>query len=631
MPGSEDAPLVATLESTPSYGGLNEEPMADPMTPGKVGNREVIDNISMPSTPNNATTHNDPSLRDLLQSEHLRGSTRMLRQYYQSAPQQNLHRRRWSSGDVMPLMEDHELSLEPNTDEGATGLGLPDLGKQKSLVDSDSPAIGVRASFRGFVSHVHKGFLQDARSLAEGTIPQSVVLSFVIGIVCGVAAYLYYSCLFFLLEFCWHTVPETYIVNYWPKEYHWIYAPLLSFSFAILVGLSVVVLGEPGDLPFTISCIHRQAYIPMNHVIPMFFASLFSILAGGSLGPEAPLVAMCGALGGFVSRQVFGQTNIHVIRKHSLMGMAGALAAFFGCPLGGSLFALEVNSRFGIEYFEHMVEAIFAGEITLVVFRSLSGLPISSIYDLTAENGGQHMTECEPWMVVAGGGIGLLGAFAAYMFAVFHWAQMGLLERFGLLDNSRAVHRALFGCCVISGIGVLIPQTYMWGEEEFQVIATMAPSSELPFVWPTTGLIGFENDSPYKALIIGLAKIVTISYTVAGGFRGGYIFPFFMTGAAFGRVLYAVCPHIPLPVAILSFSAGINVAITRTGLASTIILGFLSGEPFAVPSILAASLCSLFATAYVPFIKTQITRSDIDHSMYHQKKILTKVIHTHNE
>lgn len=35
--------------------------------------------------------------------------------------------------------------------------------------------------------------------------------------------------------------------------------------------------------------------------------------------------------------------------------MAGALAAFFGCPLGGSLFAMEVNSRFGIEYFEHTV------------------------------------------------------------------------------------------------------------------------------------------------------------------------------------------------------------------------------------------------------------------------------------
>ena len=120
--------------------------------------------------------------------------------------------------------------------------------------------------------------------------------------------------------------------------------------------------------------VHKQAFIPMDHVTPMATASLFSILAGGSLGPEAPLVAICGALGGYISRKWFGQTRRNVVRKHTLMGMAGALAAFFGVPLGGSLFALEVNSRFGIEYFEHMVESIFCGEVCLLVFRSLSGL-----------------------------------------------------------------------------------------------------------------------------------------------------------------------------------------------------------------------------------------------------------------
>ena len=33
-----------------------------------------------------------------------------------------------------------------------------------------------------------------------------------------------------------------------------------------------------GDLPYTIGRVHAQAYIPMNHVSPMVFASLFSIL-----------------------------------------------------------------------------------------------------------------------------------------------------------------------------------------------------------------------------------------------------------------------------------------------------------------------------------------------------------------
>jgi len=56
---------------------------------------------------------------------------------------------------------------------------------------------------------------------------------------------------------------------------------------------------------------------------------------------------------GYISRKIFKMTNMNLIRKHTLMGMACALAAFFGVPLGGSLFALEINNRFGIEYYEH--------------------------------------------------------------------------------------------------------------------------------------------------------------------------------------------------------------------------------------------------------------------------------------
>lgn len=582
-----------TSNSTKNYPHHSHTSSSSPVTPGHFTRTAVVPGFgdSMP-TPTNLppqstplsnksnditmTTHNDPSLRVLLQKESLRGSTRFLHQFEQQKQQKLLrrleqpppmstgggdegtgHKRRWSSGDVFPLDTTPLLettSVQDNTTTvddqllllAASGFPmLPPFPTGRAAGEATATATtytttnattmmtegelafhrnprnnSIGASVRGIVNHItSKGFLQDARSLAEGTIPQSIVLSFFIGIVCGVASYLYYTALFFLLDLFWTTIPETYIVPspFWKEEYYWVYAPCVTFFFALLVGLSVVLLGEPGDLPFTIACIHKQAYIPMNHTIPMFCASLFSILAGGSLGPEAPLVAICGALGGFVSRRIFRQNHIHVVRKHTLMGMAGALSAFFGCPLGGSLFALEVNSRFGIEYYEHMVEAIFAGEITLVVFRSLSGLPIAPIWNLTQDNGGHHMEESAPWMVVAGGCIGLLGAGMAYVFAVFHWAQMGLFDKLGLLDNSKAVYRALLGSIVISGVGLLVPHTMFWGEEEFQVVSSMSPTSKLPFMWPTGGLIGFENDSPYKSLIIGLAKIVTISYTVASG------------------------------------------------------------------------------------------------------------------
>ena len=140
-----------------------------------------------------------------------------------------------------------------------------------------------------------------------------------IGIVCGIAAFLYYKVLFAALEYIWHTIPEKYIVGVWPEWSHVLWIPIVGFTMACGVGLSVVYLGEPGDLPYTVKCVHEDAYIAMDHVIPMVAASQFSILGGGSYGPEAPLVAICAALGGFISRKVFKIEQRNIVRKHTLM------------------------------------------------------------------------------------------------------------------------------------------------------------------------------------------------------------------------------------------------------------------------------------------------------------------------
>mmetsp|Transcript_867 Transcript_867/g.1370 ORF Transcript_867/g.1370 Transcript_867/m.1370 type:complete len:767 (-) Transcript_867:170-2470(-) len=454
-------------------------------------------------------------------------------------------------------------------------------------------------------------FVDDAKHFRTGTIPQSIVLAFVIGTVCGVACYVYYLTLFGLLRLLWDILPN---MIPFPPQLEVLWIPIVSLTMAFFVGVSIKFLGEPGDLAFTISCVHEKAYVPIDHVLPMLVASLFSILGGGSLGPEAPLVAICAALGGYVSRNIFHVRNRNVVRKHTLMGMAGALAAFFGCPLGGSLFALEVNSRFGVEYFEHMIEAIFCGEVTLCVFRSLSRLPIKPIWTLSETK----IAETNPLHILMGAMIGLLGAFVAYLFATLHYSVMAVFAKCNLVgdDNKNIIPRVFLGSLVFIVIGMFIPQTLFWGEEMVENFATLAPYSEIPWAWPKHGLIGFENVGFWNCLLAGFAKLVCISFTVAAGFRGGFIFPLFAAGSAFGRALVYICPFIPPQMACLCFAAGLNVAITRTSLASTLILCYLSGEPNAISAVLASSLVSLFATSYMKFIKTQIVRSDIDHGLY---------------
>jgi len=112
----------------------------------------------------------------------------------------------------------------------------------------------------------------------------------------------------------------------------------------------------------------------------------------------------------------------------------------------------------------------------------------------------------------------------AFLWANFHWRLMAIFGKLGLLDddNIYAVPRVLLGALGVVTIGMFLPQTLFWGEWEFPVLATLSPASDLPHVWPTSGLLGFEMDSGLNCVIVGFCKLIAISFTVAGGYRGGF-------------------------------------------------------------------------------------------------------------
>lgn len=226
------------------------------------------------------------------------------------------------------------------------------------------------------------------------------------------------------------------------------------------------------------------------------------------------------------------------------------------------------------------------------------------------------LPSADPKHILCGTALGLIGAGIAAIFTKFHFFVMGKFRTYGLLNDEKAIERALLGAVVILSIGMIMPATLFWGEFEFQTISSLSSSSTLPHVWPTSGLLGFEMNSFGTAMLVGFGKLIAISLTVSGGYRGGFIFPLFVSGAAFGRAIFFLCPFIPVQMCVLCMAASLNVAVTRTSISTTLILAFLSGEQNTISAILAASLTSLFATAYMPFIKTQVARSDIECSIF---------------
>ena len=471
-----------------------------------------------------------------------------------------------------------------------------------------------------------QAFLADIRDPHNGTVPVSVLIATIIGISTGILVTLYYAVLYALLDLVWKTIPESLFAPYVPSNLHWLWIPIVILPLSIFVGLPVRYLGDPGDLKVTVGRVHRNAYVPLSWGPPMILASLASIVGAGSLGPEAPLITICATIAGWVSRSVFAQRYKNLIRRHTLCGMACATAAFFGVPLGGALFALEVNSRNGLEYFEHALVSIYSGTVCLAVFRGLSGLEIGPVWKLTASARGNAQnlveTNAHPPVLVAeisassssavvvGCLLGVVGAIIAACFARGHKAVVRSINSVPLFNSP--IPRAILGGFGICAIGLAIPQSLFWGEYELEKIAVAADSvRDLPHLWPKGGLTGLEITGFWSALLVGVAKLAAVSITVASGYRGGFIFPFFTAGAAFGRAACYLIPSLHPVVAVLCIGAAINASITRTALATPLILAALSGEPNTGPPLLAASLVATFVTTYLPFITEQRGRDSL--------------------
>lgn len=148
----------------------------------------------------------------------------------------------------------------------------------------------------------------------------------------------------FSLHIVWKAIPEAMVASAEKSDggleflnnWGWMYTIIVSTVLGALAGLSIKLLGNPGDLPDVINCVHKEGYVPIQQTLPMIFCSLFSIAAGGSLGPEAPLVAISSSTCGWLSMHYFMHDPV-MVRKCTIIGMSAGLSAFFGVQLGGEL------------------------------------------------------------------------------------------------------------------------------------------------------------------------------------------------------------------------------------------------------------------------------------------------------
>ncbi len=383
-----------------------------------------------------------------------------------------------------------------------------------------------------------------------------------VGIVCGLFAGLYWN----ILQLMTHALEQ------FEGASLLVVMPLAG----LVIGLVIYYLGNPGEIAVIVDNIHfRGGRLDARKNPSMLLASLVSISAGGSAGPEAPLVQITGSFGTWVADRL--KLEGEDLRSISLAAMAGGFTALFGAPLGGAMFALEIlHHQHIVEYYEALLPAIVSSCASYLVFAAITKLGIAPTWHFPQ----YHLDNINDFALAIL--YGIVGAMAGWIFmSIFR----GCDRLFARIPGPIYV-RTTFAGLGLGGFAALLPLTRYFGHHELEAV--------------------LDHQFPAIVLVtLAFAKMATISFTVTGGWRGGFIIPLFFTGACLGQAIATLIPGLNPALAMICTMAALNAAVTRTPVSTTLLLTKLTNVTPLTP-ILFASLVGFFLAPKVPLITSQL-------------------------
>lgn len=349
----------------------------------------------------------------------------------------------------------------------------------------------------------------------------------------------------------------------------------------IAVGAVVAVLGRcfghPADVELLVDNIHVDGGTrSLRHLRSLIPESLLCVGAGGTLGPEAPLVTTTGSLGSrFAHRLGLARRERRIV---SIAGMAAGFTVLFGAPLGSTMFALEILHRRGLEYYEALLPSAIGSLCGYGVYVAVTGLGLDPVFAFPTVTDA-HLSMLG-WGLVAGA----LGAVIAF---VFTRLCLGLRE---FTARIPAGLRPVIGGAAMGGLAFITPHALTNGK---------------------TAIIDLNGSEIVMGtlLVAAAVKLLAASIAVVSGWRGGFIIPLFFVGYCIAR---ALAPHLP-GVDEWVFAAGLmtaaNVGVTKTPIGSALVVTEMAGMAV-FPSTLIAALVAMLLTSGVGLIESQRTRFD---------------------
>lgn len=363
----------------------------------------------------------------------------------------------------------------------------------------------------------------------------------------------------------------------WPT--HWATLPHLwvMIGAGCVVALLTRFLGNPGDVELLVNNIHLlggpQDIRDLRSLIPV---SLVCIASGGAMGPEAPLVQTTGSWGAWLSYRL--RLNREDLRILTITGMAAGFTVLFGAPFGSALFALEILHRRGLQYYEALLPAVIGSLSGYVIYTTITRLGLAPLWRFPGSAAQLRGIDIA-WAAAAG----VLGAIVAI---VFTFASR--ITRAALRHIPPTI-RPIIGGAALGGLAFWSPYALTFGEAQIGQLALLRHATAIFF------------------LVAACAKLAGTTVTLSTGWRGGFIIPMFLIGAALGRMGHALFPSTNEVVLMAALMTAINVGVTKTALGTTLIVTEMAGLHLAATTLLAAVI-ALLLTSEVGLIHSQQER-----------------------
>jgi H+/Cl- antiporter ClcA len=426
-----------------------------------------------------------------------------------------------------------------------------------------------------------------------------VVLGALIGVVGGVGAIAFYTCLElatqFFLGFLGGYVPPspageggapiTALARPWAL-------PLVVALGGLISGALVYRFAPEAEGHGTDASIAAYHHSPrgVRGRIPLvkLVASALTIGSGGSGGREGPTAQISAGFGSFLGRTL--DLEARDARIAVAVGMAAGIGAIFRAPLGGAVLGAELLYRDDVES-EALVPAFIATIVAYSIFGAVEGF--SPIFGAQVGFGFTNPVQLG-WYALIGLACGVVGLLYIRSF-------YGLTAWFSAWAPPRWLKPAIAGF-MVGCIGLLLPGVLGTGYGFVQAGLDRHTLLAIPL---------------WMILTLPFAKILATSLSIGSGGSGGIFGPGMfiggMLGAGMWRLLEPIAPAIPAdpaPFVIVAMMALFG-SVAHAPLAVMLMVAEMTGNlSMLAPAMVAVGLATFVVGSRSIYRSQLATRAD---------------------